>query len=204
MTKTINLWIAVLITCLLSFNITVFTGCNSVDEEYTIRLDSLDAALDANEKALEIDFKTIGIREKLIAEHFRLVRNYCTDTMTLEFGNSLTKYKGILKTYRNFISQYPKVYDELKALQKQSNDLRTDTEKGKLSKEDFKSYYAKEMSDAKANLEFSRKLAASIHSLEPEYQRISRMVADALTEQSERNPKLKSILEAAAKSDSTN
>ena len=105
---------------------------------------------------------------------------------------------------RNFINQYPKVYDELKALQKQSNDLRTDTEKGKLSKEEFKSYYAKEMSDAKANLEFSRKLAASIHALEPEYQRISRMVADALTEQSERNPKLKSILDAATKSDSTN
>jgi len=82
--------------------------------------------------------------------------------------------------------------------------LRTDTEKGKLSKDDFKTYYAKEMSDAKANLEFSRKLAAGIHALEPEYQRISRMVADALTEQSERNPKLKSILEAAAKSDSTN
>lgn len=204
MTKTINLWIAVLITCFLSFNITVFTSCNSVDEEYTARLDSLDAALEANEKVLEIDFKTIGIREKLIAEHFRLVRNYYTDTMTLEFGNSLTKYKGILKTYRNFINQYPKVYDELKALQKQSNDLRTDTEKGKLSKEEFKSYYAKEMSDAKANLEFSRKLAASIHALEPEYQRISRMVADALTEQSERNPKLKSILDAATKSDSTN
>ena len=76
MTKTINLWIAVLITCFLSFNITVFTSCNSVDEEYTARLDSLDAALEANEKVLEIDFKTIGIREKLIAEHFRLVRNY--------------------------------------------------------------------------------------------------------------------------------
>ena len=73
------------------------TGCNSVSEKYSTRLDTLDMKLQLNAELLSIDFTTIENREKTIIKQLRYMRKYYNKTYTQELGNNLTKYKGIRK-----------------------------------------------------------------------------------------------------------
>ena len=119
------------------------------------------------------------------------MRKFYDKTYTQELGNNLTKYKGIRKTYTNFLKNYPVVFNEMKSLKKQATDLRTSVNKGELDKESFKQYYQTELNDIDNNLAFSERLSKSIHALEPEYQRISAIVLNELKLLAQTNPEFK-------------
>lgn len=172
----------------------VFTGCNQIDQRYFTMLDTLDNNLSQNRELLEIDYKTIENRKQMIEDHLRLVEMFITDTMSAEFGKQLSKYKGVRKVYQKFLNDYSHCYNELEVLEKQAVDLRQSVNEKQLSKEDFKVFYNKEKADGLANLMKSKKLIEPIHSVEPDYQRISRIVAERLTQMAKSNQELDSIL----------
>jgi len=172
------------------------SGCNSVDEAYLTRVDTLDQMLESNEKYLLIDYKTIDQRKNLIFTHMSLVKRFYDKTMSEEFGNSMARYKGIYKQYNNFVNQYPGLSDELNELKHQAATLRESVQKKELSKEEFKQYYQKEKLDIKNNLAASEVLSQNIHGLEPDYQRISALIDSELVRIAQKNEDLKAILEA--------
>ena len=159
---------------------TVQTGCNTVDEAYLSRLDTLDYKLNQTEQYLSIDFATIDNRAESIDRELRYMAKYYDKTYSESLGNNLTKYKGIKKNYAHFVKEYPKLFNEMKSLQKQAKDLRISVSNGTVSKEKFKSFYQTELSDTEANRKYAEKLSLSIHALEPEYQRISTIVQQEL------------------------
>lgn len=174
----------------------LYTGCNSVDEAYLTRVDSLDMMLEANEKYLLIDFKTISQRKDLIFTHMSLIERYYDHEMSEEFGNSMARYKGIYKQYNNFVKNYPTYSDELASLKHQAATLRESVQKKELTKDEFKQYYQKEKTDIQNNLAASQVLSENIHGLEPDYQRISALVDSELLRISMKNEDLRKLLEA--------
>ncbi len=170
------------------------TGCNSIDERYYSRLDSLDVKLSQTYQFLQIDVSTIDERNNHIFDHLRYVDMFYVDQMTEEFGNHLAKYKGIKKTYSHFMKEYGKIFNEMKSLKIQAKNLRQAIDHQELTKEEFKVHYATESNDIEANRMAAEQLSASIHSLEPEYQRISRIISEALDRIALSNPRLQDYL----------
>jgi len=179
-----------------SILITTGSGCKEDKSPYMVRLDSLDAMLDETSTYLLIDYTTIANRREMIFNQMRYINQFYTDTMSQEFANALSKYKGIRKTYARFEKEYPAAYDEMKSLEQQAADLRESINKNELSKEEFKTYYRKEFADIEFNRNRSRILAENIHSLEPDYQRISRIMGTELDRIAETNDKLQSYLKS--------
>lgn len=176
---------------------TFFTsGCNSASNEaYFLRLDTLDNKLTETREFLSIDVATIHSRNELIFNHLSYVDQFYKGEMPEEFGNGLAKYKGIKKNYAHFLKEYEKQFNEMKSLEKQAADLRKAVENKELSKEKFKEYYATELHDVEANRRDAEILNKTIMSLEPDYQRLSKMINDELVRLSLENPKLKAYLE---------
>lgn len=186
-----------MVLCVITIILTLglSSGCNSIDDAYITRLDTLDQKLNLTYKYLSIDFATIQNREIRISRELHHVSKYYDQTYTEELGNNLTKYKGIKKVYSNFLNQYPKRFDELKSLEKQVANLRISVNDGDLSKTQFKEYYQTELNDINSNLQFSEKLNRSIHALEPDYQRISEEAFNILSDLSGRNDEYRTVFE---------
>jgi hypothetical protein len=195
MTKSKKGAVLVLGVITIILTLSVSNGCNSIDTAYLTRLDTLDQKLNLTYKYLSIDFVTMQNRELRIARELQHVSKYYDQTYTEELGNNLTKYKGIKKVYSNFLNQYPKRFDELKSLEKQVANLRISVNDGDLSKDQFKEYYQTELNDINFNLQFSEKLNRSIHSLEPDYQRISAEVFSLLSDLAGRNVEYRTVFE---------
>jgi hypothetical protein len=186
----------VLVIGVITILLTLFSqnGCNDIDEAYISRLDSLDNALFMTEKYLSIDYATIHSREESIAKDLKHINKYYDKTLTESFGNNLTKYKGIKKSYTNFLNLYPGLFDEMKSLKKQAADLRISVTKGDINKEDFKKFYRVEKKDISDNQQFAKNLSQSIHALEPEYQRLSRAIEEELNRIALIDPEFQSVL----------
>ncbi|MBI1306865.1 MAG: hypothetical protein GC181_09680 [Bacteroidetes bacterium] len=173
-----------------------FTGCSSIDNRYFKMLDTLDNRMVETRKLLLIDYKTIENRRDLIESHLRLIDMYVRDTMTPEFGMQLGKYEGVLKIYKNFLKNYSECLEETEELTEQAEDLRKAVESKEISKDSFKVYYAKETDDQIENMTRVRNLIKPVHSVEPDYQRISRMVNEYLTSLAAKDEDLARILKS--------
>ncbi|MCB0734218.1 MAG: hypothetical protein H6608_03210 [Flavobacteriales bacterium] len=173
-------------------------ACNSIDERYFERLDSLDNRLDTITAMLQVDGQTIERRKELIEGHIRLVQLHYNDTFSPEFGTFLSKYKGVGKAYKKFTADYSNCLTELESLKKQAADLRQSVEAGTISKDAFKQYYATETADGIALYNRSKNIIDPVHSVEPDYQRISRLVHEKLSEKAKENPDLDSALKDLA------
>jgi len=182
-----------LITIILT--ISFQTGCNSVDEAYTSRLDSLDQRLTQTEQYLSIDFNTISIREQSIERELRYMDKYYDTIFSESLGNHLTKYKGIKKNYAHFLKEYPALFNEMKSLKTQAADLRTSVNKNQLTKEEFKQCYQTELTDAINNSQYAEKISLSIHALEPEYQRISGIIQKELARLASKDSVFNAVLQ---------
>jgi hypothetical protein len=169
-------------------------GCNSIDSRYFTMLDSLDGRLQQTSNLLEIDYQTIKVRQELIDDHLRLIKTYVNDTISADLGMQLTKYKGIKKVYGKFLSEYSACHKEYESLVVQSKNLRTAVQRREITKEDFKIYYLKEKNDGIDNFHRAQKLIQPIHSVEPDYQRISSLVDEKLNTMAKTNPALAQVL----------
>ena len=154
-------------------------SCNSIDEGYIVRLDSLDQMHLETEQFLTLDMVTIEARKQLIFDHLRLMRQYY-DGQDQTMGRNLTKYKGILKSYTRYLGKHAAAQEEHIALKKQAEDLRTSVLNKEISKAEFKSYYSTEFKDSEINHGEAKVIFEALHSIEPEYQRISRHVSEEL------------------------
>jgi hypothetical protein len=179
-----------------SILITTGSSCKEDKSPYILRLDSLDAMLSETAQYLMIDYATITSRKEMIYNQMRYIDQFYTDTMSEEFAHSLSKYKGIRKAYGRFINEYPKAFDEMKELENQAQKLRESVNKDELTKEEFKTYYQQEFMDIDFNRNRAKILAENIHSLEPDYQRISRVMTEELDRIALTNDKLHGYLES--------
>jgi 23S rRNA A2030 N6-methylase RlmJ len=189
-----SLLFLVLITFFSSLTATI-SSCNSVDDRYFLMLDSLDYRISETYEILEVDPGTIESRNTLVQDHLRLIKMFLRDSITAEFGMQLTKYKGLGKVYKRFLSQYSDCKLELEMLDSQAADLRQAVYAKELTKEQFKVYYAKEKDDGINNYNRAQKLIKPIYSVEPDYQRISRIVDEKLIRMSETDTTLYKVLD---------
>ncbi len=171
------------------------TSCNRIDERYFLMLDSQDLRLEETRALLEVDFATIESRKDLIEDHLRLIQVHLKDTITADLGAQLSKYKGLKKVYQRFLSEFTNCTKETSALEKQAEDLRTAVVEREISKEEFKEFYQKEKDDALDNLNRCKKLVEPIFAVEPDYQRISRMVDETLRHMAESDSTLAKSLD---------
>jgi len=171
------------------------TSCNHIDERYFLMLDSQDLRLKETRELLEVDFVTIQTRKDLIEDHLRLIRVHLKDTINADFGTQLSKYKGLKKVYQRFLSDFTACAEETSVLEKQAGDLRTAVVEREISKEEFKVFYQKEKDDALNNLNRSKNIVEPIFAVEPDYQRISRMVDEKLKAMAESDTTLAKSLD---------
>ena len=170
-------------------------GCRGDISRELIMLDSLDAFLLETSENLNIDKETIAARKKEINKHYTIIKKFYTDTISEDFGNKMQKYKGIMKVYNLFLKEYDHMHNEHTQLSSQVSKLRKSVENGKVSKKEFRVYYDTEKDDIEINLELSKRIGKTVLEVEPEYQRLSKEIADVVKRLSQKNPEINTWLE---------
>lgn len=188
----ISTLIAILSLPLLWFN----QGCGDKYQRENIMLDSLDAMLNQTATYLEIDIPTIKARKKEMDRNYGLIKTYYTDTVSLEMGNNMQKYRGVMKVYKVFLGEVFHCREEMSALKKQVDNLRKDVNRGKMSKQEFRKYYDTEKEDVTINLQLAERIGKTTMEVEPEYQRLSKYVGQIIDDLKKKNPDVEQILKS--------
>ncbi|MBR9917107.1 hypothetical protein GYB29_05360 [bacterium] len=171
----------ILLTALLSVS-SITSSCNPKYELELSKLDTLELHLAAAEEYLKVDPELIAARIEEIEANIRTIRNKLNDTVDLEFGNNMSKYKTILKIYRKNQTAYAQWSKEHEELKTQVENLRKDLEAGKLSREEFKEYYFQEKEDIIALREGAKSVQKSLYEIEPDYMRLSEFAEETIAE----------------------
>jgi hypothetical protein len=153
-----------------------FTACKDKHPQELKMIDTLDLLVDSTEIALNYDLVTLNNRTKRIKFQLHNFNHFNKDTLALETGNKLQKYKEISKIYGQFINNFEDCYNTMKLSEEQSKRLRNSVVDDKLSKEEFKSHYSTELARATINLEKSKRVSKFIPAVEPEFQRLNKEV----------------------------
>lgn len=190
--KTISKILFLIVFC---FPLFLSVGCNKDIKRELIMLDSLDAYLAETGNNLNIDKETIAARKKEINRHYTVIKKFYTDTISMDFGNKMQRYKGVMKVYSLFLNEFDHMQLEQKQLMEQVAKLRKSVEKGKMSKEEFRVYYDTEKNDIEINLELSKRAGKTVIEVEPEYQRLSKEIGAVVQTLSDKNPEIKVWLE---------
>ena len=80
-------------------------------------------------------------------------------------------------------------------LTEQVAKLRKSVKNGKIDKKEFRVYYDIEKHDIAINLELSRHAGRTVIEVEPEYQRLSKEIAEVINGLAIKNPEIKTWLE---------
>jgi hypothetical protein len=171
-------------------------GCGGNYERENIMLDSLDAMLVKTAEYIDIDILTIQARKKEIDQNYGLIKTYYTDTVSLEMGSNMQKYKGVLKVYNLFLNEVTHCKQEMLELKKQVDNLRHDVNKGEMEKPEFRKFYDAEKLDNEINLQLAERIGKTTMEVEPEYQRLSKYVGTIMTDMRNKNPEVEQILKS--------
>jgi outer membrane murein-binding lipoprotein Lpp len=153
------------------------TGCSQEIEME--KIGELNRDLAKAEENLNFDSELFINRKAIIESNLQTIQNLYTDTLTLELTNQLERYKVIKKIYSKKLGKYGELSKELEELKTQTANLETDLKNRKFSKEQFKTHLRTERNDIDKLLLESEGLKKSFYELEPDYQRIAKIV-DAL------------------------
>jgi hypothetical protein len=193
--KTRNYLLGVIFILALGSTLFLMEGCRGDVSRELIMLDSLDAALLETTANMNIDKETIAARKKEINKHYTIIKKFYTDTISEDFGNKMQKYKGIMKVYNLFLKEYDHMVLEKTQLTEQVAKLRKSVKNGKIDKKEFRVYYDIEKHDIAINLELSRHAGRTVIEVEPEYQRLSKEIAEVINGLAIKNPEIKTWLE---------
>jgi hypothetical protein len=150
------------------------SGCSRLHQEELKHLTGLQDSLKQNQENLSLDISIFSYRAKYIDSVLLVFQNHYTDTIGFEMGNNLSRYKSIRKVYKHNMGQFNSNLKEQKALEKQLSNLGQDLEAGKLSKQEFKNYYASEKLDVDKLVTSSRLVKKTVYEVEPDYIRITK------------------------------
>lgn len=157
----------------LSFALLIVTSSCQNHKEELKHLGNLQETLESNNEYLDLDIPLFKTRIEFIDKTLRTFRNNYTDTMSLELGNSLSRYKAIKKIYTKNTTQYSKNKKDQMELKTQLENLKTDLNNGKLTKEEFKGFFNTEKTDVLALIESSKYIKKTLYEVEPDYKRIT-------------------------------
>ncbi len=151
----------------------LFSSCQNYKEELK-HLGELQTRLEANRSNFDLDIPLFKTRTVYVQNTLRSFTNDYKDTMSIELGNALSRYKAIKKIYDRHTSNYEQNQKEQADLEKQLNDLEADLNSGKLSREEFKAYYNIEKIDIEALIKSSSATRKILYEVEPDYMRITK------------------------------
>lgn len=157
----------------------MITACTNHKEELA-HLSELTDILEANKKNFDLDIPLFETRKEFIESTLNTFRNNYTDTMSLELGNSLSRYKAIKKIYNKNISAFNENLKDQEELEKQLENLKTDLKNNKLTKEEFKAYYNTEKMDVLALVNSCKNVKKILYQVEPDYKRVTEEVIPLL------------------------
>jgi undecaprenyl pyrophosphate synthase len=149
-------------------------SCTNSHKEELKHLNALQEQLDSNAENLNIDDPIFSARAKYIDSVLRIFKNKYTGNMDENLGNNLSRYKAIKKNYTHQTRELEKSRKEQSELTKQLENLAKDVHDGKLSKDEFKSYYSTEKIDVQALIAASSNIKKTLYEVEPEYARITK------------------------------
>lgn len=156
-----------------------FSACQNHKKELKY-LNALQVKLEENNSNFDLDITLFETRTSFIQNTLRTFKNDYNDTLSLDLGNALSRYKGIRKIYDNHILNYLKNKKEQTELEKQLKDLEADLRSGKLSKEEFKTYFNTEKIDVEALIKSTTITRKTLYEVEPEYTRITKYLIPIL------------------------
>ena len=136
------------------------------------RVEELQELLNENEKNLNLDVSLFKLRAEHIETTLRTFRNDYTKIMSKELGDNLSKYKNLKKIYTYNSGKYDANVKEQVELSSQLENLIQDLKAGKLSKEEFKSYYRTEKADIEQLIAASKDIGKRMYEIEPEFIRL--------------------------------
>lgn len=151
-------------------------SCSLQFKEEIALVEDLQEKLLANRENIDLDATDFKARVDEIKMNTSFLKVNYTDSISLEFGNQMDKYRGLKKIYQFQSGTLSECQKEQEALEKQLDNLLHDLKKGKLSKEEFKTYYKKEKTDVEQLLDKSKNIEKKLVEVEPEFRRISQWV----------------------------
>jgi len=160
--------------------ISVFTlfftmsGCSRIHQEELKHVFAMQDSLTLNQENLLMDISIFNYRAKYIDSVLLVFHNNYTDSMGFEMGNNLSRYKSIRKVYKFNAGKFNSNLKEQSALNEQLSALKQDLKAGKLSKQEFKNYFATEKLDVEKLLTSSRLVNKTLYEVEPDYIRITK------------------------------
>lgn len=150
----------------------LLSGCMINHTEEIKRVEELQELLNENEKNLNLDVSLFKLRAEHIETTLRTFRNDYTKIMSKELGDNLSKYKNLKKIYTYNSGKYDANVKEQVELSSQLENLIQDLKAGKLSKEEFKSYYRTEKADIEQLIAASKDIGKRMYEIEPEFIRL--------------------------------
>ena len=153
------------------------TPPHSVEMEH---IDALRVDLAENATTLHLDISIFESRVKEINGELDTLAKHYTDTITLDLGRELDKYKALRKIYDKQISTYHFCVKEQMELETQLAHLETDLVNGNMGKQEFKNHLRTERSDIEALLSKSQDVKNRLYEVEPEYLRLSKKVKEMI------------------------
>jgi septal ring factor EnvC (AmiA/AmiB activator) len=166
-----------MLSCVLAWGM---TSCSFTHREELKHIEQLEEKLLANHSNLAIDEKLFQDRAVYIDSVLMAFKNNYKDTISLELGNQLSRFKSIRKNYTHQVKQFMKHTTEQKELEDQLKALRTDVKKGRMSKNEFKNHFSIEKMDVEALISESELAKKTLYELEPEYSRLVQEISTQL------------------------
>lgn len=156
-------------------------SCNEAPSPELARIDSLENKLKLIAKNLNVDDELITARSAEMTENMTLIQLHYEEEFTQEMAQKMGRYKAINKVYTKYLSKQEALDKELDVLYNQLKGLRNSIEDKKISREQFKSYYAIEKDAADKLLEETSKFAKVLYEVELDYQRLAPYVDEIIT-----------------------
>ncbi|MEY2923481.1 MAG: hypothetical protein RLZZ337_21 [Bacteroidota bacterium] len=162
-------------------------ACSSGNPTFISNVEQLQDSLSANGKNLSFDITPFQQRIEEMSTNYTRLKQEIKNTLTLEEGNTFDKYKSIMKTYKRNVSTYNDCLKEQKELEVQVSNLLSDVKNGKLSDDEFRTYFNQEKSDISLLIQRTNEIKKSIYEVEPEFRRVSDFVYSKLDPKKEAN-----------------
>jgi vacuolar-type H+-ATPase catalytic subunit A/Vma1 len=160
----------------------LISGCSESHQVELSKIQQLEDRLDSCQQFINLDAEKLTERADLIDLDLQILKKYLKDTVTQEFGNKMDRYKQIRKIYRTYVTKQGWMRKEYSELKKQLNDLRTSVQKEEINHEQFTTYFETEKQDVSTLFEESKLRSRMVHSVEPEFIRITNLVEPIINE----------------------
>ena len=155
---------------ILSFlGLLTLSNCSSLNNEKLKAVQELQDTLISNQDNLSIDIPLFKYRIEAIEQTLLNYRNNYKGTINQDLGLQLSRFKVLKKIYTKQMGKYDFCSKEQKELTTQLINLLSDVKSNKLSKDEFKQYFAQEKKDIHKLITKSSKIKKSLYEIEPEY-----------------------------------